>query len=124
MRREAYLTNEIILKTELEIAKGEDGVISDEEMEGIRKGAIDSIRFLTTIQPGANNVDAGSMNNKLGWDTEEEIDGVSQGRGGAYRRKGGGVKYAQGSSGIGGDGASSIVDTESNVTNMEESNVW
>ena len=36
VRREAYLANEIILKTELKIARGSKGGLSDNEMKGIR----------------------------------------------------------------------------------------
>ena len=39
VRREAYLTNEIILKTELEKAQGQDGVLTPQQLEEIRKRA-------------------------------------------------------------------------------------
>ena len=85
MRRETYLTNEIIMKTELEIARGEDGIISDRELASIRRRATAGLRVSDS---GPRNTDSASMNNKLGWDTEEEPDGSSIG-GGAYQRKGG-----------------------------------
>ena len=37
VRREAYLTNEIILKTELEIARGHRGALTDDQMRQIRQ---------------------------------------------------------------------------------------
>ncbi len=37
VRREAYLTNEIVLKTELQIARGHRGALSDEQMRDIRQ---------------------------------------------------------------------------------------
>ena len=37
VRREAYLANEIILKTELKIARGAKGNLTDDEMTGIRR---------------------------------------------------------------------------------------
>jgi len=43
LRREAYLTNEIVLKTELEIARGEDSVLSDLEMRGIRRRVMEAM---------------------------------------------------------------------------------
>lgn len=43
LRREGYLTNEIILKTELEIARGADSVLSDIEMRGIRHRVLEAI---------------------------------------------------------------------------------
>lgn len=39
VHREAYLTNEIILKTELEILRGKDGVLSEDELKTIRRRA-------------------------------------------------------------------------------------
>ena len=36
VRREAYLTNEIIMKAELAISHGKDGVLTDEEISRIR----------------------------------------------------------------------------------------
>ena len=39
VHREAYLTNEIILKTELEKAHGMDGVLSPQQLEDIRRRA-------------------------------------------------------------------------------------
>ena len=44
VRREAYLTNEIVLKTELEIAKGEDGLLTEEEMRRIRRRVRGGVR--------------------------------------------------------------------------------
>lgn len=43
LRREAYLTNEIVLKTELDIARGEDSALSDLEMQGIRRRVTERI---------------------------------------------------------------------------------
>ncbi len=37
VRREAYLTNEIIIKTELEIARGNRSVLTDDQMRSIRQ---------------------------------------------------------------------------------------
>ncbi len=37
VRREAYLTNEIIIKTELEIARGNKSVLTDDQMRSIRQ---------------------------------------------------------------------------------------
>lgn len=37
VRREAYLTNEIIIKTELDISHGEDGVLTEDELHRIRR---------------------------------------------------------------------------------------
>ena len=57
VHRESYLTNEIILKTELEIAKGEDGVLSPAEMSGIRKRAKADIHSYSAT-PGEKDGDA------------------------------------------------------------------
>ena len=43
LRREAYLTNEIVLKTELEIARGEDSILSDLDMRGIRRRVMEAM---------------------------------------------------------------------------------
>ena len=37
VRREAYLTNEIIIKTELEIARGHRGQLTDDQLNEIRR---------------------------------------------------------------------------------------
>ena len=37
VRREAYLTNEIILKTELEIARGHRGALTEDQLRQIRQ---------------------------------------------------------------------------------------
>ena len=66
VRREAYLTNEIILKTELDIARGDDDHLSAEELAVIRKRA-------NAYLLG----DTASMNNRL--DAESGAgDAVSQ----------------------------------------------
>lgn len=47
MRREAVVTNEIILETELKRARGQDLILSDLELENIRRRAINIFDELT-----------------------------------------------------------------------------
>ena len=83
IRREAYLTNEIIMKTELEIARGEDGIISDRDLASIRRRAQVTLRV-----SDAPNTDDASMNNKLGLDSESDGGGGGDAGSGVYQRRG------------------------------------
>ena len=77
VRREAYLTNEIIMKTELDLARGDDDQLSPEELAAIRKRA-------NAYLLG----DSASMMNRL--DAESGAgDAVSQTSRGVFKRNNG-----------------------------------
>jgi len=56
LRRENYLTNEIILKTELEIAKGRDANLSVDTIRSIRRRIQGSV-----FTPGGGDIDSGAL---------------------------------------------------------------
>ena len=115
VRRENYLTNEIILKVELEIAKGHDKHLDDAEMDDIRDRIRSNIfAFGKTQKDKGALAEEGEVDEGGGGDAPlpeqpvvEVVDGGGfTGGGGARGRNGQGVKLG------------------SRDNEIDESNVW